>query len=301
GALGGALQAHVDRELDRVPGTGLAAELDRALRAAERVYEDLCSARLAAQEAVEHRLDARLADLVAGPVVLAGEALQLLGRDLPDVAEQLRRERLVGVVAQVGGLDAHAGEVAAVLLQVAHLVHRYAGLDRDRVGQLAAVLVHLAREVGGGHAEHPGETLDLAVAPLPAQVAHPQPDGAPGPVVDEDAAVAVEDGAPRRLDPDRAQLVVLRRRQVVVAREDLQGVEPEEQRPEDDERDGAEDTDPDGEARRQPVGLVRLRVGRQEAPRGRSPLAVGGARARQRAPPPSPALPAPAAAAGAGT
>ena len=140
-----------------------------------------------------------------------------------------------------------------MLLQVVDLVVVDGRLDRDRVRELAAAGVDLARKLEHRHVEDGGEALDHPVAPLSWGVADPQLDGRAGHVADDHPAVAVEDRAARRLDPDRAQLVVLGGVEVLRAREDLQRPEPEEQDCEDDQRDDAEDADPEGEPRRQPV------------------------------------------------
>ena len=52
-----------------------------------------------------------LADLVAGVEVLVARLLELLGADLADVAEEVRAERPLRVVAHEDALDADAGEL----------------------------------------------------------------------------------------------------------------------------------------------------------------------------------------------
>ena len=244
----------------------------------------------AAQVLVERRLDPGLADLVAAAVVglLPQLLLQLGGRDLADVAEDLRAERLVRVVAQVRLLDLHARELRRVLLQVVDLVVVDGRLHRDRRQRIDAPVLDLACEADHRHVEHRGEALDHPVAArLLRHVADPELDRRARDVPDDHLALAVEDRAARRLDPDRAQLVVLGRVEVPLAREHLERPEPEEEHREDRERDDAEHADPDREARRQPVRRADARVGRQEARRGVAPLAVGGV--RQGARPPAPA------------
>ena len=252
-ALGGALELDVEREPHRRAGPCVAPDLERPLRAAERVDADLGRARDAAQVPVERRLDAGLADLVAAPVVGLQPLLrlQLRRRDLADVAEHLRGERLVRVVAQVRLLDLHARELGRVLLQVVDLVVVHGRLDGDRRQRVDAPVVDLAREARRRHVEHGGEALDHPVAPcLLRHVADPQLHRRARDVADDHPALAVEDRAARRLDPDRPQLVVLGRLQVALAREHLQRPEPEEEQGEDRERDDAEDRRP---ARRGPA------------------------------------------------
>jgi hypothetical protein len=100
--LGGPLQADVDRQPHGRPGPGIPPDLERALGSAEGVDADLGRARDAPQVAVVGRLDPRLADLVAALVVRlrAPFRLQLLRRDLTDVAEDLSSEGLIGVAAR---------------------------------------------------------------------------------------------------------------------------------------------------------------------------------------------------------
>ena len=87
----------------------------------------------------------------------------------------------------------------------------------------------------------------------------------PGTLRDEHAAVAVEDRAARRVEPQRAHAVVVRLREVLVAGEHLQRPQPQEQHREERERDEAEDRDAQRELRRQPVRLLDARVAGQEA------------------------------------
>ena len=69
--------------------------------------------------------------------------LQLPGADLAHVAEQVRAELLVGVLAQEDRVDLDAGEVLLALLDVHHDVARDVLLDgRGRERQLLELLVH---------------------------------------------------------------------------------------------------------------------------------------------------------------
>ena len=74
--------------------------------AADRIDLDLLASGLAAQLAFEHALEAEFPDLVAHPIVV-GVAEIALG-DLADVAEQMRRERPVDVMALRHHLEADA-------------------------------------------------------------------------------------------------------------------------------------------------------------------------------------------------
>ena len=77
--LGGALEAHVERQAQRVAGRRLLAELDRRLLPPERVHTDLREPGPAAQVRVVGGLDAGLPDPVAGAVAtVLAKLLQLL-------------------------------------------------------------------------------------------------------------------------------------------------------------------------------------------------------------------------------
>src|SRR6185503_17484609 len=94
--------------------------LDAALRDAERVDAQAVEPGRAAEVVVERGLDAGLPDLVPGD---DAERLlfQLLLGDLGHVAEELRREAAVRVVAQERVLQRQAAELVLVLLQVRDL------------------------------------------------------------------------------------------------------------------------------------------------------------------------------------
>ncbi len=274
-ALGGPLEPDVDGQPHRVPGPRLALRLERPLRAAERVDPDLRLAGLAAEELVELRLDAGLADLVAR-AVQPRPPLQVALRHLADVPEHLRREGLVRVVPQIGLLDLDARELGLVLVEVRDLVLADRGLHRDRVERIGDPLVDLLREPRRRHLQHPREPLDDVVAALLRQVAHPELHGGAGDVVHDGLAIPVEDRAAGSLDADRAELVPLRRGEVRVARQHLERPEPEEEHREDHERDDPENADAEREPRRQPVRRLDPRIGWQEPRRRVPPLAVRG-------------------------
>ena len=123
--LGRALQLDVEREADGVARLRVAARLDGALRAAERVDADLRRAR-PCRAGTRRRWPRRRPCRSCRPRYVVAPSLLLalqLGRgDLADVAEHLRGERLVRVVAQVGLLDLDARELRLVLEQVVDLV-----------------------------------------------------------------------------------------------------------------------------------------------------------------------------------
>ncbi len=178
-------------------------QLERTLRASHGVHANLRQAGVAAEVLVVTRLDAGLSHLVARLVDL-GLLVELPRRHLAHVAEHLRRQRLVRVVAQVGLLDLDARELGRVLVQVGDLVLPHGRLHGDRVERVGDALVHLLGELERRHPQDLGEVLDDRVAAVLRQVAHPELHGRAGDVVDDHLAVAVEDRPARRLEPDRA-------------------------------------------------------------------------------------------------
>ena len=276
-ALSRLLQADVERQPDVVARHRGPARLEAPERLAERVDAELVHPGRPAQPAVVGRLDPGLADLLAAAdvaVLRLLELLQLLGRDLADVAEQLRRQCLVLVVAQIGARHLDAREVGPVLEQRRDLILVHGRLDEDRGQRIALVLLERLRQPRQRHAEDLREPLEHRVAPLLGQVGRPDPHSRARDVRDDRAARAVEDGAALRLDPDRPQLVVLGRVHVPVAREHLQRPEPEEEDREDQQGEPGEHADPQRQLRREAVGLGGLRIGRQEPARRRAPLRI---------------------------
>ena len=271
--LGRLLQADVERQPDVVARLRRPAGLEAPEWLPERIDAQLIHPRGAAQPAVVGRLDAGLADLLAAAdvaVLRLLDLLQLLGRDLADVAEQLRPERLVLVVAEVRARDLDAREVRPVLEQRRHLVLVHRGLDEDRRQRIALVLFERLRQPRQRHAQDLREPLEHRVAPLLRQVGRPDAHRRPGDVRDDRPARAVDDRAALRLDANRPQLVVLGRVHVAVAREHLQRPEAEEEDREDDQRQPGEHADAQRQLRREAVRLGRPRVRRQEAARRRS-------------------------------
>ncbi len=276
--LRGALQAHVEGQLDRVAGLRLASGNVRADLPAERVDANLGNAVLASQVRVVGGLEACLSDAVAGAVAVLAELLQLLRRDLARVPEDLRGESRVRIVPKIDLDDLDPGELRPPLVQVVHLLLADRGLDDDRRERIEAALLHLPREGAGRHVEDVREPLHEVVAPLLRHVAHPQLDRRSGDVRDHDASATVEQRATRGLDADQPELVRLSSGEVLVAGEHLQRPQPEEEHAEHGEREDAEDRDPQRELGRQPMRLAHARVRRQEAIGRSPPLLVRAAR-----------------------
>ena len=122
----------------------LAAEL--APRAAQGVHLDPLAPGGAAQVLVIGVLDSRLADDVSrlqGPV---GGPAELMRADLADEAEDVRGERTVLVLADVGALDADAGEALPVLEHVEEQAAVEALPEHDRVPGVLRGLADLAAD-----------------------------------------------------------------------------------------------------------------------------------------------------------
>ena len=158
-----------------------------------------------AQVGVVRGLDSGLPDPVAAAVVVLAEPLQLLGRDLADVPEDVGGQRVVLVVAEVDLRDLDARELRLVLEQVVGLLLADGRLHRDRRERIGAALLDLLRELSRRDVHDRREAPDEVVAALARQVADPEPDGRARDVRDHRAPVPVEDGAARRLDPDEAR------------------------------------------------------------------------------------------------
>src|SRR5581483_9534262 len=111
--------------------------LDGARRAATRVDRQLRRPVAAAEVLVVLGLDAGLPDRVRRLVAELLVRLVLGRRDRTDVAEDVRRERLVRVLAQVALRELHAGERRLVLGEIGDLVRVDAVLDDDRRQRVA--------------------------------------------------------------------------------------------------------------------------------------------------------------------
>ena len=286
--LGSALERQVEREADRLARLRRTHRHEVAALVPERVHGELLEPSLAAQVAVVGGLEAGLADRVAGLVAVPVQLLELPGRDLRDVAQELRGDRAVVVAPQERRHDADSRELPLVLLQIEdrrvavdRLTHRH---RRDRVvGAPLDVDEHLTH----GDAQHVRELPQLGEPGRPGlrQVGRRELHGRPPDVRDERVAVAIEDLSTHRRNPDRAHLVVERRVEVLRPREHLQRPEPEEEDPEGDQGYGTEDPEPQRKLRREAVRPLDPRVGREEAVRAGT--AVARAAASQGAAPPS--------------
>ena len=302
--LRGLLELQVDGEADVVARLRDRRRLETAARPAERVDVHACASCHTAQVRVVRRLHPALADLVAGAIALLQATRQLGRGDFPDVAEHLRRERVVRVVADERAPRRDARELRRVLVQIED--HRVArrlahGHRRDEVVG-GAPRFDARGDLVQRHARELRDRAQLGIAGRVhlRQVGRPQQDRGGGRVRHERHAGAVEDLAARRLHAHRAERVCSRLVDVLRPSEHLQRPEAEEEDGENDEHRDTEDAHPPEEPRIRPVGLddalarrqealrarafFRRRASQAAAPRSRSPHApaAGGAGARAR-------------------
>ncbi len=154
---------------------------------------------VAPEIAVVGRLDARLPELVV-QVVRRPELLQLVLSDCTHIAEHLRGEGLIRVVADVGTPDRQARELLGVLVEVRdHRVARRLTHD-ERRQQVAVPRLDRARDLVQRNARGVRDALQLVVAVVVIlrQIGGPELDGARRDVRDERLAVPVDDRPARR-------------------------------------------------------------------------------------------------------
>ena len=237
--LGRLLQVAIDGEGEVVAGH-VGHLLEDAHAAADGVHLDLLAAAVAAELIVPRALEARLADEVTLAQVLRGAVGQLALAHLADVAEHVRRERSVRIVALRRDLEGDARQLELVGLQRDDVVPLDVSADDDALvrrplrRRVDRLLDRLARrpEVMAQVPE------DLATA---ARVLGDEHHVERWPVVDEDLAVAVVDDAARRGHADQPRAVVLGDRAHLRSAHDLEVPEPH--------ADGGEGDD-DGDRRR---------------------------------------------------
>ena len=193
-------------------------------------------------------------------------ALDLLRGDRSDMAEQLRGQRSAWVAAQVRPLDRQSRELTDPLPQVHDDVPRDSFGKRDRLERVGpALFPEGLLELGDGNAEHAAQLPEDPRATPARQACRPDPDDLGEPVANDLPPPVVEDRPSRRLDPERPQLVVLRRREVPLPGEHLQRPEPEEEDGEGEQHHGAEDAEPKRDLRRHPVRALHAGIAGHEA------------------------------------
>ncbi len=283
GLFGRRLDLAVDGRDQRVAGVGHAtADRGGLLWPAEGVDLDARDAVAPAQPLVVGELQAVVADDVARRVALEVLQLELLGRDLAEVAEHLRRHVALRVRAQRLVLDLDPRELQGALLEVGHHLAADVVLEHDQVeagdlplghllpGQEAApravrVLLQRARiqvvldalaQLPRLHVEDGDERRKLLVERLLGHVHQADADGLAGAVADDRLALAVHDVAARRDDLDRAETVVVGLRDELLAAQDLQEPQAEEDDAEQHHGDADDDGDAQGYGRHLDDGLV---------------------------------------------
>jgi len=240
--LGLLLDVGVQGEDEAVAGFRQAAAGDgfARLRPPHGVDLDLRHSVAAAKPAVVRRLDAALPDHVAGGVALVLPLLELLATDLAEVAEDLRRHGSHGVCADVVLAHFDAREQRLALEDARHHRARHVlGDDHQVITARTLMRVELPDRQTGRRTElltdpplryfeDVSQTGDDLVEPAGGDVHRPDPYRKPRPVLDQHPSVAVEDGAARSHDLQRAQTVVVGLRLELCPAEDLQVPEAEE-------------------------------------------------------------------------
>jgi hypothetical protein len=262
--------AIIDSEPDVVAGLRELLVLACALHASERVDVDASGARAAAKVRVVSGLDAGLPNPVARRVALVDSVLELLLRDLADVAEDLGGNPALVVAPQRHLADLDAREVVLVLEEVIDLRVGNVRLDRDRCEKVVLPCLEVALHLPVPEAEelrHAAERLLPLLGAQPVERSRPKLRDGARDVRHEHLPVPVEDRAARRRSPEGPDLVVARFVEVLLAGDDLERPEPEEQDAEDGDREDSEDRNPQGQLRREAVGLLDPGIGREEAAR----------------------------------
>jgi hypothetical protein len=220
GPLDTHLEVEVEGQLEvAAGGRGAAAQGPHHLPG--RIDLEVLDAVAAAEPLVIGQLDPGLADDVAGRVPAEPPVLQLLGRDLADVAEHVGGGRPGRVLAQGQHLGGDPGEAVGVLGQV----EEPAGGDvlghRDATQGRPGVVGDPRLQPGPGGAEQAGQAAqDLAAAV--AEQRRLDRDRPGGPVADHHPPAGVQDPASRRLDHHLADPVPLGQVAVALAGQHLE-------------------------------------------------------------------------------
>ena len=260
--LRGPLQIRVEGQLEAVARDRVGLCQGRARRPTERIDSPASQARLSAQELVEGGFDTALPDPVARQV--SALPLELLGRDLADMTEELGREVAEGITADECVHDGDTRELGFPLPEELHLGLAGVLLHGDRGARGALVLLDLLSDVPERDAQDMRQPLQLAVGPVVGEVRRADADRGRARVVDDHPVVPVADRPSRSLDPFRAELVVLGGLEVLCPGQDLQRPQAEEEDGKGDDHEEAEDPDPKDHLRRQPIRRPGARVRRQE-------------------------------------
>ena len=212
----------------------------------DAVDDDALGAILAHQVIVVDAFDTGLSDDVAALQIRGGRHLRVAC--LADIAEQMRRHRVAGILARGHFLDHHVGELG---IQPARrdrrdLRQRRILHDRDRpVGRFAPVAINHLANARFRYVQHQCEHADRVIQVL-RMLAHDR-DAVRVTVHHERLHVAIEHDAARRAQGERTLMVVLGHFLELLVMHDLQDPEAHRQRGEEDDDGVLEDAQSDGD------------------------------------------------------
>ena len=229
------------------PGCGAGDGLEDLLAPALGIAFDALAAVYAPKLALVDRLDAGLADEIVGQVPDVLELGELLTGHWTGVAEDLRQERPVGVLATGLDHDLHAGQLVAGLGDEpgGHLVD--IARDSDEVERRAGVAVDGGVDVGDGHAQQRREPVHDGRSFGERQVGGTELDHERRDVGHERAPIAVVDDAARSDDRLEDGAVSRGQRRQPSTVDDLEVEQPRREAADPDDGDEGEGEEP-GEA-----------------------------------------------------
>jgi hypothetical protein len=236
--LGHLLRVGVERQAQRLAGGRLADRVEDLELPSRRITLDGLDAVRPAELALVVRLEAGLADQVVRQVALGLECLDLLGRDRTGVAEDLRQERALGVLAARLDDDLDAGQFEPRLRdEVRGLLRDVLG-DADEVESRARIAVDRGVDVRDGRADERGEAVHDLVTALLGKVRRPDLDREGRDVCDELLPVAIVDETTRGRDRLEDRAIPLGQGRVVASAHDLEVEQPGTERADrDDDRE----------------------------------------------------------------
>ena len=196
-------------------------DLDRAHDAATAVAFDLFRAVQAAQLFLECCLDACLADLVVVQVTNFLELQQVLGAHRSGVAQNVRYERAVLVLAALLDVDLDARKVAALLDDDASDVARHVGSNAHELETQAGITVERLDDVRHRDVEQRRESPDDRVTLSEGKIGRPDSDDVRGNVDRQRPAGAVVDEPACRSDRLRLLSILLGQPGVIAALDNL--------------------------------------------------------------------------------
>ena len=255
--LGVLLLLGVDRQAERAAGLCVVDRLEDLERPAGCVLFDALGAIHAAERFLVVRLEAGLAHQVVGQVALRLQRLDLLGGHGPRVAEELREQRALGVLAACLDGDLDTGQLEAGLGDQARRLLRDVLGDPDSVESRSRVAVDRHVDVDDRFPGQRGQPGDDLVATVLRQVGGPDLDRERRDVRDEHGTRSVVDQASRGRDGLQRRPVALGERRELATVDDLEVEQTGGQRAEGDDDREPEDQEPGQRAR---AGLTAVQV-----------------------------------------